>query len=581
MESWESPSPGGLDDSSTRSRSEQGAEGDPDMSCLKGLDRLLKYLSFVLTVILTGAEVLKATPDESTAERITPVTTAREAYQQGMVLERAQDWQAAVEHYQNSLKTWPDDQTLQYALRRSRIQAAIDRRYADLSFMRDLRSQSPQKLLILLEDVLSRIRSQYVEDISSTAFMAHGTESLYWALVNRRFIEGNGLQQLTDKVRAWRLQLRDTYWNHPVSGWESGRRLVLEIADKAHRELQLDASAVILEYIFGGSNSLDDYSGLLTPQRLQDLYSNIDGEFVGIGVEMRAVTGQGLELVNVLPHSPAAECGVKPGDRIVRIDDVDCRQMHLDEAASRLQGSPGSSVVLELEDPQTGDRRVARLTRRQVKIQSIPVAEIIDAVEGIAYIKMTAFQRDTPRELDAALFMLHREGMRALVWDLRGNPGGLLPSAVEILDRFLAEGTLVSTKGRTEDQNWNYTAHRPGTWNMPLVVLIDQDSASASEIVAGAIRDHQRGTLVGRKTYGKWSVQSILPLPMATGLRLTTALFYSPSGQTYNKLGIRPDVEVPVLSQGSSVRGHGKKLLEQDADVEMALTILRRQFAKR
>jgi carboxyl-terminal processing protease len=195
---------------------------------------------------------------------------------------------------------------------------------------------------------------------------------------------------------------------------------------------------------------------------------------------------------------------------------------------------------------------------------------------------MSGFQKNTTEELDAALLKLNADGMRALIWDVRGNPGGLLTSAVEVLDRFIGSGVLVSTRGRSHDQDSTYSANEPGTWKMPLVLLTDGDSASASEIVAGAIHDHHRGTIVGRKTYGKWSVQSILPCQAESGFRLTTARFYSPSGRTYGKIGIKPDIEVAAdESSRSGYRGRRGDVAEDDRDIESGLDVLRKQMAKR
>ena len=179
-------------------------------------------------------------------------------------------------------------------------------------------------------------------------------------------------------------------------------------------------------------------------------------------------------------------------------------------------------------------------------MKSIPIAQIVDPQHGIGYIRMTGFQSTSPRELDAALEKLSQQGMRALIWDLRGNPGGLLPAATSVLDRFIDSGVLVSTRGLASDQNSAYSATPHQKYNVPLVLLVDEDSASASEIVAGAVRDHKRGTIVGRQTYGKWCVQSIYHMPDGAGLRLTTAKFYSPNGNNYTKVGVKPDLTVPL-----------------------------------
>ena len=163
--------------------------------------------------------------------------------------------------------------------------------------------------------------------------------------------------------------------------------------------------------------------------------------------------------------------------------------------------------------------------------------------------------------------------MQSVIWDVRGNPGGLLNSAVEVLDRFVESGVLVETRGRTYDQNYTYTAQGPGTWDVPLVLLIDGNSASASEIVAGAIRDHARGTIVGRKSFGKWSVQSIYDLRAGGGVRLTTAKFYSPKGDTLGKIGVKPDVA--VTASDDRPRPIGEVDPVNDADVKTAIEILR------
>jgi carboxyl-terminal processing protease len=163
---------------------------------------------------------------------------------------------------------------------------------------------------------------------------------------------------------------------------------------------------------------------------------------------------------------------------------------------------------------------------------------------GVAYVKIPAFQKTTAADLEQALWELHRKGMRSLIIDLRGNPGGLLTASVEVADKFIADGPIVSTRGRSEQENFSYRAHRPGTWRVPLVVLIDGDSASASEIFAGAIKDSGRGKVVGMRSYGKGSVQGIFPLGKSgAGARLTTAKFYSPLGHPISNVGITPDID--------------------------------------
>ena len=545
------------------------------MCCLK--DSLRTRLISAFGVVLLSFSTLM---QPVTAAEL-PAEDERTAIRQGAEFEQARRWIDAIEFYEKAVAAWPDNNSLTYALRRSKVHFAIERRYGDASFISQMWSKPQSESFAYLNDILNKIRQQYVEPLSVTSFVAHGTESLYLALNNERFLSKNLPNADPAAVQALRDRLRESYWNKPVNGVDGAQCLISEVCSVCQQQVGLSTGAVTMEYVFGGCNALDDYSSFLTPGKLADLYNNIDGEFVGIGIEMKADLGKGLLLVNVLPESPADEGGAFSGDFITEIDRVDCRNMTTEEAATLLQGQPGSQVILKLMDPQSGESRAATLTRRAVKVKSIPVAEIIDHVNGIGYIKLAGFQKNTVDELDAALLKLHREGMRALVLDVRGNPGGLLNAAVEVLDRFIDDGVLVSTRGRVGEQNWSYSAQRAGTWNVPLALLVDSDSASASEVVAGAVKDHHRGTIVGRKTYGKWSVQSILPGPGETGIRLTTAKFYSPDGNTYGKIGLEPDIAVALGAPRRRTAFRGKLDVSDDRDIQTGINVLREQLARR
>ena len=467
------------------------------------------------------------------------------AVRDGAALERARRWVEAIGHYEAALERYPENRNLIYGLRRAKIHFGIDRRYSDASFERMLLQKSPSDALALFSEIYDQVGNNYVEEVGTTSFTAHGTESLYLALANDKFLSRNIPRADAGKIAALRQKLRDSYWNKKVDGTAAARATIQEVCRLAQSYAGLSETAVIMEYVFGGCNALDDYSGYLTPDRLDDLYGNIEGEFVGLGIEMQAETGRGMLLINVLPDSPAETGGMQPGEHIVSINGVDCRGMTTDEAARLLRGPSGSTVELELRSTSSDHSRRGEFVRRPVVVKSVDKVQMLDAKNGVGYIRMSGFQKSTAEELDAALATLEAQGMHKLVWDLRGNPGGLLTAAVEVLDRFIESGPLVSTKGRSLDQNWTYSAHRSGTHtNIEIVLLVDGDSASASEIVAGAIRDHKRGVIVGQQTFGKWSVQSILPIREQTGLRLTTAKFYSPKGLTLGKIGVRPDIVV-------------------------------------
>ncbi|RMG33264.1 MAG: S41 family peptidase [Planctomycetota bacterium] len=537
------------------------------------VSRRSRLIASLLTVLISVAWLA---PNTAAA---TDYASATQALQQGVRYERERQWLKALEIYEQSLKRWPEHADLQYGLRRAKTHFAIQQRYTDRSFRRELLTLPKSEALDLLDVVLERVQRNYVKPVSVGSFVAHGTESLYLALTNDHFLRYLPATATRDRIETFRRHLSKTYWNYPLHDRPSARYLVSRIADEAHTMADLPSAMVVMEYVFGGFNALDDYSALLSPDRYADLNALIEGELVGLGVEIKGETGRGLKLIRVLPDSPARESGLRAGEFIVAIDGRDCRQMDTGAAADLLRGRQGTPVRIRVENPQLGTERDVVVVRRRVHVRSIPVARMLDPRNGIAYIRMTAFQRETVRELDAALEDLHRRGMRSLIWDLRGNPGGLLDVAAEVLDRFIDHGVLVHTAGRSPFERQDFQAHAAGTWKIPLVVLIDGHSASASEIVAGAIRDLNRGTLVGRPSYGKWSVQSIYRLGGGLGMRLTTAWFYTPDGHRYPKTGIRPHVLVDAedeLVLDDSLTG-----LLQDPDIVRSLEILRRDFAQR
>ncbi|MCA9029771.1 MAG: S41 family peptidase [Planctomycetaceae bacterium] len=495
------------------------------------------------------------------------IPTASIAVKIGTELESRQSWREAYRHYKDAVKQFPEDAILQQGLRRAHHQNAIASRYSDQTFRTQLKSLSRDQSLALYDDVLFNSQSYYVESISTSSLVAHGTESLWLALENDKFIDENLFGAAKPKLQALQRKLYDRYWNYQITYQGQHRQVISEICDLCFAEVGLDCGPVIMEYVFGMSNCLDDYSSVLTPSKRQDLYGNIKGEFVGIGIVMEAQDNRGMKLIQVLPESPAFEQGLRSGDFIVGVDGTSVREMNTDEAANLLGGKSGSVVALEVARGET-DLFKVECRRREVKMKSIAVAKIVDERNGVGYIQMTGFQQDTVAELDAALRLLQQQGMRSLIWDVRGNPGGLLTAAVEVLDRFISDGVIVETRGRVADQNVIYRAHRPGTIDVPVVLLVDENSASASEIVAGAIRDHHRGRIVGRTSYGKWSVQSIYDMRLGTAVRMTTAKFYSPNGTTWGKIGLQPDV---VVQDGPKELLLGEVDLEHDPDMREAL----------
>ena len=298
---------------------------------------------------------------------------------------------------------------------------------------------------------------------------------------------------------------------------------------------------LIYAAIDGMVGSLDRHSQFLHPDEYDEMRVETQGQFGGLGVEIGIKEGL-LTVVTPLDDTPAAAGGLKPGDRIVKIDGQFTRGISLHEAVRKLRGRPGTKIVLTLLREPEDQLFDVTLSRAIVTVQSVKEARLLE--DKIGYIRITEFQEHTARDLDSALDSLERQGVEALILDLRRNPGGLLESAVAVAEKFLPKGQkIVSTRGRREDQNLEFVAQaaQPHLREM-MVVLVDNGSASASEIVAGALQDHKRAIVLGIKTYGKGSVQTVIPLKDGSAVRLTTSKYYTPSGRSIHGEGILPDV---------------------------------------
>ncbi len=231
---------------------------------------------------------------------------------------------------------------------------------------------------------------------------------------------------------------------------------MIAACDLAKKALDIEASPVVLEFAYGACDALDDYTSYLTPDKLDDLYAMIDGNFVGLGIELK-LDAEGLRLVGVIRGGPAWEVGLKVRDIITHVGGKSVRGLSLDEAAGRLQGIEGTPVAINVLHPD-GRTQNYRMIRRHVEVESVAQAKIVDPALGVGYIQLTGFQKTSVEELDRAIASLHRQGMRTLVLDLRGNPGGLLNVAVEIAERFIDRGVIVSTRGRAPGQSQVYRA---------------------------------------------------------------------------------------------------------------------------
>lgn len=293
----------------------------------------------------------------------------------------------------------------------------------------------------------------------------------------------------------------------------------------------------------GMLSSLDPYSEFLDPDSRKELETVTEGKFGGLGIEI-AVRDELLTVISPIEDTPAWKAGLKPGDRIVKIEGELTKNITVSGAVKKLRGPPGTEVSLTILREGTPKLLEVKLVRDVIKIKAIKNTRILE--DNIGYVRLVEFRKDTPTELDSALKQLKASGMDSVILDLRNNPGGLLDVAVKVVDRFIPEGkVVVSTKGRIAASNMEFKSANGAKYlDVPLVVLVNEGSASASEIVAGALQDYKRAVIVGKKTFGKGSVQSVLPLSDGSALKLTTSKYFTPLGRTIHNQGVIPDIVV-------------------------------------
>jgi carboxyl-terminal processing protease len=293
----------------------------------------------------------------------------------------------------------------------------------------------------------------------------------------------------------------------------------------------------------GMMESLDSYSLFMTPDEYKELLVDTEGQFGGLGVEI-VVRENLLTIVSPIEDTPAWDLGLAAGDIIVKINGVSTKGITIGEAVKKLRGEAGTKVTLTVLGEKDKKMRDVSLTRAIVKIKDIKRAQILEP--GVGYLRLSEFRENSAKEMEKALKNLNSQGMKGLVIDLRNNPGGLLYSAIDATSFFIKDGeVIVSTKSRTQKEE----VYKAGTQNnkcldIPIVVLINKGSASGSEIMASALRDHQRAVLVGETTFGKGSVQTVKTLSDGSALRLTTAKYYTPKGVSIHEKGVDPDIKV-------------------------------------
>ncbi len=317
-----------------------------------------------------------------------------------------------------------------------------------------------------------------------------------------------------------------------------------EVLEKINKEYvdEFNQSESMDSAINGLLQSLDPYSSYMSPKIFDEMQTETSGEFGGLGIEVSMEAGV-VKVISPIDDTPASRAGLKAGDYIVKINDVQVQGKSLSEAVDLMRGPVGSGIELTVR--RRGERKALtfNIIREVIQVQSVK-SEIID--ENIGYIRLTSFNDNSSDQIEKQIKKLRKDkNLNSFILDLRNNPGGLLSQAIKISDFFLENGEIVSTKSRKKSENRKWFAKKGDiTDGKTLLVLINYGSASASEIVAGALKDHKRAIIVGENSFGKGSVQSIIPLKNRGAIRLTVAKYYLPSGKSISEVGVRPDIEV-------------------------------------
>lgn len=339
---------------------------------------------------------------------------------------------------------------------------------------------------------------------------------------------------------------------------------VLDIVKENYVQ-EVESEELVEGAISGMLRTLDPHSSYLDPDAYKELQVETKGSFGGIGIEITIRDGV-LTVVSPLEGTPAYELGIQAGDQIIRVDGEPTKEMTLMEAVKKMRGPKGTNVVLTIMREEFTKPQDFVVTRATIAIRSVRSKTL---EPGYGYIRLSQFQSSTARDLRKEIANLEKENksLKGLILDLRNNPGGLLDQAVKVSDEFLNEGLIVYTGGRLKSQDMRFEAHmNTRSHSYPIVVLVNEGSASAAEIVAGALQDHKRAVVVGVKTFGKGSVQTVMPLRNGAALRLTTALYYTPSGRSIQAKGIEPDIVVERVLPGriEGDRDGSKAIREED-----------------
>ncbi|HEY1859875.1 MAG TPA: S41 family peptidase [Gemmataceae bacterium] len=468
--------------------------------------------------------------------------------------EKEERWAWACQKYDELLKKDRNSPELKAAYKRCLRHVHQERRLQDESFRTKLIGlKKPSDALDVYEKVLVLLRDNYLERdrVDAVALFLEGLLEFQFGLDDELFrkeylagVSDEAIKEFQTRFDPWRDEAAK------IHNEMDAREKVQEIA-LAAMELKLKPTVVIFEFAWGACNALDEYTSCLTPQQWIDLKGTAKGRYVGIGVKLGYNDQKQLVITRVFPDSPAFG-ELKLFERITHIDGKDVTKLEFRAAAALLQGEEGTPVELKIEPPVGEMATLLGMGGRVIKVQrgKVPIRSVEDPAfltmpgesmdkPAIGYVRVNSFSDSTVQDLKSAILRLEASGMQVLILDLRGNPGGSFPAGVKVAELFLNEGVIVYKQGRVKEET--HKAHNPGAFTMPVVLLVDGETASAAEVVAGALKENNRARIVGQTTFGKGSIQTMIQFDkVPAGMRIKVAHFLSPTNQPYHGQGIAP-----------------------------------------
>lgn len=487
------------------------------------------FVAIVGGVLALGAplEAAPAAGDESSKE--------------ALEFERLGQWDKACETYARLLAQDRHQPEIRDRLQQCVRRLHQSRRHRDPVYRSKILSLPVTQALDLYIEVVSKLHAQYADrdKVPIEKLYQHGLDELSAAFNDANFAREHLAGADSAAIESLRNRLREERGRRTIANIKDARSAVRDIAWEAHRITGLNPTVAILELACGACNALDEYTFFLTPGQPLDDPAALSGELAAYGILLNWIDRQ-LVIDRIVPGTWAADSGLRAGDRITKVGKLAIDRLLPDVIADLLRSSAATVTELTIQSGTAAPRTI--------KLPGFVPSVVDDHVEraGIGYLRLANFQSTTLAELDAALQRLRSEGMRVLILDLRGNPGGVFSAAVQVADRFLPQGVIISTQGQLPAYSKSYSAQNPlAATDVPLVVLVDGETASAAEVLAGALKDNQRAILVGQTTFGKGSIQKLLTLQAGAGMNLTLARLYSPLGQPFAGIGISPDFVEP------------------------------------